>query len=104
MTRVIVASPLYGTLQATSGGTGDVVLVRSAPSDPRPGPIRTLCYRSRRALTVSFGRDTPPTGEAGDHFHFRERVGHRRMPRFIPRPSRLAPVSGRNEVHSTDAQ
>ena len=24
---------------------------------------------------------------AGDHFNLRERVGHRRMPRLIPRPS-----------------
>src|SRR5205807_4301850 len=47
------------------------------------------------------GREAPPTADAGDHFDFRERIGHRHMPRLIPRPSGLAPVSGRNRVHST---
>src|SRR5205085_12367992 len=50
---------------------------------------------------LQLGREATPTGDAGDHFDFRERIGHRHMPRLIPRPSGLSSVSGENGVHST---
>src|SRR5262245_34585465 len=36
---------------------------------------------------LQIGRKTAPAGDARDYFNLRERVGHRRMPRLIPRPS-----------------
>src|SRR5580704_11249169 len=36
---------------------------------------------------LQIGGETPPASDAGDHFDLRERVGHRRIPRLIPRPS-----------------
>ena len=36
---------------------------------------------------LQLGGKAPPAGDPGNHFNLRERVGHRRMPRIIPRPS-----------------
>jgi hypothetical protein len=43
-------------------------------------------------------RETSPTGDTSDHLNLRERVGHRHMPRLIPRLSGFMPVSGQNGV------
>ena len=47
---------------------------------------------------LQIGREAPPTGDASDHFDFRERVGHRRIPRLVPKVLRLSSVSGPNGV------
>jgi hypothetical protein len=43
-------------------------------------------------------REASPTGDTSDHLNLRERVGHRHMPRPIPRLSGFMPVSGQNGV------
>ena len=61
------------------------------PSTPPPSPNiadrHARLHRLGNDGQLQIRREAPPAGDAGNHFDLRERVGHRRMPRLIPRPS-----------------
>ena len=50
-------------------------------------PLLSGLHRLGDDGQLQLGREAASAGDTGNHFDFRERVGHTRMPGLIPRPS-----------------
>jgi len=92
---LLIVAPAPATLNA--GNTSTLAIARQTLSfapvlrrlatSPQGGLHRTGTHRLGNHGQLQIGRKPSPASDAGDHFDLRERVGHRRLPRLIPRPS-----------------